>query len=164
MGAKEEYKARNAAREARRAEQRQAPKKEPWWFRQPLAIDRFTGWLAIYTGLLFFATIISACILYKTDETLRHTLVATTRPWIEPTKIEITSFAIIDNELITNIAVHYLNVGHSPAQSVDIRVSISGSGTGADKAAAECLRDPPTDVNRSPQSVFPDQADAAPAN
>jgi hypothetical protein len=94
----------------------------------------------------------------------RTALVATTRPWIEPTRIEITSLAIINNELIINISVHYLNVGHSPAQSVDIRASISAWGTGIDKAAAECLRDPPTEGSRSAQSVFPGQSDVALAN
>jgi hypothetical protein len=41
MGAIEEYKTRIAAREARRAEQQKSPKREPWWFNQPVAIDRF---------------------------------------------------------------------------------------------------------------------------
>jgi hypothetical protein len=70
MRAVDEYKARNAAREARHAENKNLQKKEPWWFKQPLPIDRFTGWLMVFTGLLFLATVVSAAILIKTDFTL----------------------------------------------------------------------------------------------
>jgi hypothetical protein len=54
MGAVEEYKARNAEREARRAEKQKPPKKEPWFFNQPQAIGRFTAWLVIATVVLAF--------------------------------------------------------------------------------------------------------------
>jgi hypothetical protein len=68
MGAIEEYKARNAAREARRAEKPKPPEKRLWWFNQPLPIDRFTDWLVAWTALLFIATIGNAIILKRTDD------------------------------------------------------------------------------------------------
>src|SRR5437868_8486419 len=82
MGAKEEYKARNAARDARRAEQEEAKKKVFWWFWHPDPVAKFTGWVAIYTGVLAAATIGTGVVLYKTDVTLYDTLLATQRPWV----------------------------------------------------------------------------------
>src|ERR1700722_17563379 len=68
MGAIEEYKARTAAREARKAEKQKPPEKRFWWFNQPVPIDRFTGWLVAWTALLFLATIGNVIILKHTDD------------------------------------------------------------------------------------------------
>jgi hypothetical protein len=73
MGAKENYEARKAAEKAKRT----AEKESRWWFSQRAPIDRFTGWLVVWTALLFVATIGSAAILWKNDETLHETLVET---------------------------------------------------------------------------------------
>jgi hypothetical protein len=64
MGTKENYEAN------KRAAATKADKKK-LWFRQREPIDRFTGWLVAWTALLFAATVISAGILWKTDQTLR---------------------------------------------------------------------------------------------
>ena len=82
MGAIEKYKSRNEARDARKAEKQKPRPKRLWWFQQPQPIDRFTGWLVAWTALLFIGTIISAAILFKTDNTLQETLTATQRPWV----------------------------------------------------------------------------------
>ena len=91
MGAIEKYKARKAAREGRSSEHQQPPKKEPWWFNQPLPIDRFTGWLVAWTALLFIATVCSVAVLLVTDDTFNRqltvmkrqmdTMQADQRPW-----------------------------------------------------------------------------------
>jgi hypothetical protein len=70
MGAKEEYKAQNAERDTRRAEKQNSK----WWFRQPIPIDRFTGWLVAWTALLFAATIANVVILNLTDDKIGQQL------------------------------------------------------------------------------------------
>ena len=73
MGAKENYEARKVTEKA----SREADKSSRWWFNQRVPIDRFTGWLVAWTFLLFIATIGSAAILWKTDNTLHETLTET---------------------------------------------------------------------------------------
>jgi hypothetical protein len=124
MGAVEEYKARNAAREARRAEKQQPPKKNVWWFREPLPIDRFTGWLVAFTALLFIATIVNAVVLWITDHTLRETLEANNRAWVAVTD------AIGDptpglNQVVT-AKISLRNSGQSPALKLAYWMSIAG--------------------------------------
>jgi hypothetical protein len=68
MGAIEDYKARNAAREARRAEKQKPPEKRYWWFNLPNPIDRFTGWLVAWTAMLFLATVGNVWVIHHTDE------------------------------------------------------------------------------------------------
>jgi hypothetical protein len=73
MGAKENYEARKAAEKAKQ----EADRGDRWWFNQRTPIDRFTGWLVAWTFLLFIATIGSAVVLWKTDNTLHETLAET---------------------------------------------------------------------------------------
>jgi hypothetical protein len=68
MGAIEEYRARNAARDARSAAKQKPPEERKWWFNQPIPIDRFTGWLVAWTALLFLATVGNVIVINKTDE------------------------------------------------------------------------------------------------
>jgi hypothetical protein len=132
MGAVEEYKARNAAREARRAEKQQPPKKFVWWFREPLPIDRFTGWLVAFTALLFVATIVNAIVLWITDHTLRETLEANNRAWVAVTSA-ISDAAPVLNQVVT-AKVNLRNSGQSPALKFAYWMNIVGvAAEGEDK-------------------------------
>lgn len=118
MGAKEEYEARKAAQETRRAIQQESRKKRPWWFRHPDPIAKFTGWVAIYTLVLAVATIGSAYILYKTDVTLYDTFVIAQRPWLS-VKTAIASPLTLEGETLTiKLALTIKNTGRRPALSV----------------------------------------------
>jgi hypothetical protein len=125
-----------------------------------------------FTGLLFIATACSVVVLAlqwrtleKTDRTLNATLIATTRPWIEPDKIAVRDFEITQSyELIANIDVSYLNVGHSPAHNVYMHAAISAERGGVADALVECSRDPPKKLPYTVNSVFPAQGDSDGAN
>jgi hypothetical protein len=130
MGAIDEYKARNAARDAWRAQQQQAPKKEPWWFKQPLPIDRFTGWLVAWTALLFIATICSVAVLLITDDTFNHQLAvmqgqldemqAEQRPWVYAVDVEPAGkITLEDGKYFIPLKFTVKNTGHLPAFSVE---------------------------------------------
>lgn len=125
MRAVEEYKARNAAREARRAEKRQPPKKDVWWFREPLPIDRFTGWLVAFTALLFIATIVNAVVLWITDHTLRETLEANNRAWIAVTGATADYSPVLNQAVTAKIGLR--NSGQSPALKLAYGMSIKGA-------------------------------------
>jgi hypothetical protein len=123
MGTIGEHKTRRAAEKSRQAKQQESPKKKVWWFRESLPIDRFTGWLMIYTGLLFVATLFSAGILYKTDITLNETLLANERPWIQ-VDIEPSGDMRFDADgLSLSIALKLRNIGKSPAIDAASRYS-----------------------------------------
>jgi hypothetical protein len=115
MGAIEEYKARNAAREAQRAEQKKAPKKEPWWFNQPLAIDRFTGWLQLYTLLLVIVTVGSVWVLNSTDEKVRESYSAVQRPFVTAKEL------VVDTNHppgYWSFGIRFENSGNTPTQGM----------------------------------------------
>ncbi len=84
-----------------------------WWFKHPGPIERLTGWLVLWTALLFVGTTASAIILWRTDRTLHETLDASNRAWISIVD------ASLDNTLIENKpilgSVTYQNIGKSPA-------------------------------------------------
>ena len=120
MGARDQYEANKAAHAARQQEQKKSPKKEPWFFKQPAAIDRFTGWLQLYTFLLVIATIISAAILYKTDLTLHDTLVSAQRPWLSIKPSVVGPIDLNDRRLSVRATIMVKNTGRSPAGSVYI--------------------------------------------
>jgi hypothetical protein len=116
MGAIEEYKARNAARDARRAKQQKTPQKEPWWFNQPLAIDRFTGWLQVYTLLLVIATTGSVFVLHNTDEKIRESYAAVQRPFVTAKEV------IIDPDMLPGywmFGVRFENSGSTPTSEME---------------------------------------------
>lgn len=73
MKSKEHYEAARRHNEAKRAaakaeraaveaEQQAAIDSKKWWFKQRNPIDRFTGWLVVWTAFLFIATVASAII------------------------------------------------------------------------------------------------------
>jgi hypothetical protein len=134
MGALEEYKARNAAREARRAEKQQPPKKDVWWFREPLPIDRFTGWLVAFTALLFIATIVNAIVLWITDHTLRETLEANNRAWIAVTDIVGDGTPVLNHPVTVKVGLR--NSGQSPALKLEYGMTITGVVWGSKEALA----------------------------
>lgn len=139
MGAIEEYKARNAAREAGRAKKQEPPEKRFWWFNQPVPIDRFTGWLVAWTALLFVATIGNVIILKHTDDKIgaqaeiaagQLTVMkgqldimkiqeADQRPWVSFTEPQILSDLIVTkNSATMTFSATLQNTGHVPAENV----------------------------------------------
>jgi hypothetical protein len=121
--------------------------------------------LAVGTVLLFGATVISAIVLNSTDDAVHKQLIATTRAWIQPNEVTVSDLMITEAyELVTNIGVGYLNVGHSPAHNIDIRAAIFVGGASVDDASAQCRRDPPRKGRWSDESVFAGQGDVARAN
>ena len=126
MRAKQKYEANQAAYEARRKKQPEPRKRQPWWFKQPLAIDRLTGWLVVYTLILAIATIISAYILARTDSTLRETLIITQRPWLSLNWEAVSSLSY-DEKSGQKITFNIIatNSGHVPAQSVYVSASFA---------------------------------------
>ncbi|MCK1653846.1 hypothetical protein IVA88_20725 [Bradyrhizobium sp. 149] len=128
MGAVEEYKARNAEREARRAEKQKPPEKTGWWFSQPVPIDRFTGWLVAWTALLVTATIANVIIINHTDEKvgkqaeIAHrqldVMKAQTRPWLKGAFNLVKLSKSAEGALYADIDVRFINVGNYPAPVV----------------------------------------------
>jgi hypothetical protein len=114
MGAREEYEARKAADEARRKKQSEPHKKEPWWFNQALPIDRFTGWLMIYTLVMAIATLLSAAILFKTDHTLKETMVFGQRAYVG---INVMAGLRMTPQ---TVSFTYENFGQTPAKEVRV--------------------------------------------
>jgi hypothetical protein len=113
--ARERYEAKKTEEARRRAERQEVGK---WWFRQRNPIDRFTGWLVVWTALLTLATGLSAFVLYKTDHTLRRTVVATQRPWIKAS-VEASGIRFTpEGGLIQSFKVTLKNVGNSVATFV----------------------------------------------
>jgi hypothetical protein len=114
MGAKEQDEAND------RADDTKVDKKK-WWFKQREPIDRFTGWLVAWTALLFIATIVSAGILWKTDNTLRETLEVNQRPWLAISARPIGDAGINDDGVLS-LPVEYSlkNSGRTPAVGVTI--------------------------------------------
>jgi hypothetical protein len=88
-----------------------------WWFRQPIPIDRFTGWLVAWTALLFVATVINAMILGITDVTLRDTLEANNRAWLAITGAYLDNTPEADLQVLAHLT--YKNVGQSPALQIN---------------------------------------------
>jgi hypothetical protein len=110
-----QYEAKKAE-EAGRAQEK-LPK--PWWWlgqRDPIA--RFTKWLVLWTALLFIGTVISAAILFKTDNTLQETLTATQRPWVSiVAEFDGPIIRKQSRYLAVNIRLSLKNSGHTPAIS-----------------------------------------------
>src|ERR1700681_1969038 len=108
--ARERYEAKKLLEAGRQAERKGTSK---WWFGQLNPIDRFTGWLVVWTALLCIATVLSALVLYKTDHTLQRTVVATQRPWISA-KVEASGIRFhSDGTLFQNFKITLKNVGNS---------------------------------------------------
>jgi hypothetical protein len=121
MGTKKNDKPADAKAKLAKAENDSKP--QPLWFNQPNPIDRFTGWLVVWTSMLFLATTglgIVALLqwneLHKTDETLRKTLLVTQRAWIVIDGIDSYGELKLGNPL--PIGVLYSNAGQSPARGM----------------------------------------------
>ena len=91
----------------------------PWWFKEPLPIDRFTGWIVIWTYLLFVATVGLGIVAYMqwrelrdTDKTLRDTLVSTQRAWVAPSDVAIAS--PVAGQPVS-FSLKFQNTGREPA-------------------------------------------------
>lgn len=88
-----------------------------WWFQRREAVDRYTGWLMVWTALLTVVTLASVGVLVITDMTLRDSLEANNRAWIA------VSDARLDNSLGDGLRVlahlNYKNIGQSPALNVN---------------------------------------------
>jgi hypothetical protein len=112
---------KNKASRAQRKSKKHPEAPVKWWFQEKEPIAKFTGWLVAWTFLLFLATIISAAILYKTDETLRVTLEVTQRPWVA-LEVKVGGPFTYDtsNGARAALSVTIRNTGHSPASNVRI--------------------------------------------
>jgi hypothetical protein len=160
MGAIEEYKARNAARDARCAEKQKPPEKRRWWFNQPIPIDRFTGWLVAWTALLFGATVFNVVVINHTDEKIggqleemkkaygplkdsadaaKAAIIAGQRAWIRIDSITADGLSVSREGINTPIAFVITNVGNVPAVRVWAYVKLlAWSGSLADEQEKTC--------------------------
>lgn len=153
MGAIEEYKARNAARESRRAEKDKPPEKEPWWFKQKLPIDRFTGWLVAWTALLFVATIANAVILHSTDDKIKESYAVVQRPFVTAREV------IIDPNLMPGywtFGVRFENSGGTPTSEMEF-ITIADRTSANDPE--EAFQNPPRWVSKFPALLGPKAQD-----
>ena len=116
--------------EAKPAKAEDDSKPQPWWFSQPNPIDRFTGWLVIWTFFLSVGTFGLAIVavlqwreLHKTDETLRDTLLASQRAWLAPFNAVVIGDFESGKE--SRFQVSYRNVGREPASNIKRALSIA---------------------------------------
>jgi hypothetical protein len=125
------------------------------WFRHPGAIERLTGWLVLWTACLFFATILSVIILWRTDRTLHETIEASNRAWVSVVEARLDSIPAKGVPILGGIV--FQNTGKSPALQVNYMMFIQG--LPAD--AKETLQD---DVCRSvppgASAIFPSEKHA----
>jgi hypothetical protein len=146
MGAIEEYRARNIARDARRTQKKKPPDRVRWWFNHPVPIDRFTGWLVAWTALLFIATVANVVVLNHTDEKIGvqakiaadqakimrnqlDVMEADQRPWISMVampKIASPLHMITSSWATVDLTFTIKNSGRLPARRVAIALKIVG--------------------------------------
>jgi hypothetical protein len=140
MRLKKEYEARKAAQKSRqeqtaseheRAAHEAELAKERFW-KHPDKIARYTGWLSWYTFALFVATlflfftaVITACILHRTDESIR----LQTRSNLVFNKVvfprDSDRFALQDGSRYRNFLTVWTNAGNTPTERTIIRVGCS---------------------------------------
>lgn len=140
MRLKNEYEARKAAQKSRqeqtaseheRAAHEAELAKERFW-KHPDKIVRYTGWLSWYTFALFVATlflfftaVITACILHRTDESIR----LQTRSNLVFNKVvfprDSDRFALQDGSRYRNFLTVWTNAGNTPTERTIIRVGCS---------------------------------------
>jgi hypothetical protein len=129
MGAKEQYEANKRAYETKED-------KKKWWFKQREPIDRFTGWLVVWTALLFIATVGSVVVLHSTDEKIKESYAAVQRPFITAKEV------IIDPSMMPGywmFGVRFENSGSTPTSEMEF-MTISDRASPGD----------PEDIFRSP--------------
>jgi hypothetical protein len=120
MGDKTEYESRKGAAKAESDQKK-------WWFKQPNPINRFTGWLVAWTALLFVGTIISAMILWQSDQTSRlanRAFVYFENPHFIPYPQE--------KPVVITITTNIINSGNTPAHNVDIKFDCPQRGAASD--------------------------------
>jgi hypothetical protein len=128
MGTKEQY-------EASKGRNRSTRDKNKWWFRQREPIDRFTGWLVVWTSLLFLATVATAVVLIITDRTFDKQLSVMQsqlkemrdqqRAWVYATP-EPTKRLTFDTTAVRAwFSFRLKNPGHLPAHSTTIRANLN---------------------------------------
>ena len=122
---------------------------------------RRQNWLTFLTTIF---TALAVVFAFKTFIQTRRqadiaqtTLIASTRPWVQIDSIEVHDFFIFANELVTNVLVHYSNVGHSPAQSIAMKAEIFVGGASVADAANQCPKELIENRFTSTKSVFPNQ-------
>jgi hypothetical protein len=98
--------------------------KGPWWFQEKDAVARFTGWLAVYTGVLVIVSALQFCTLNNTDKTLRDTLEASdasNRAFVFPKSVRFER-NIENSQNNWRFSIEWENSGNTPP--VDLRLFI----------------------------------------
>jgi hypothetical protein len=135
MGTEQENKARKDADDPKNPDQQY----NGWWFNHPGPIERLTGWLVLWTALLFVGTMSSTFILWRTDNTLRETLDASNRAWISVID------ASLDNEPAEGLPLlghlTYQNIGRAPALNANYVMFLQGLPTKDAAGARKTLSD-----------------------
>jgi hypothetical protein len=109
MGTEQENEASQSASKPEKPDQQY----DYWWFNHPGTIERFTGWLVVWTALLFVGTMASAIILWRTDRTLHETLDASNRAWISIVSANLDEMPSEGLPILGSVT--YQNIGKSPA-------------------------------------------------
>jgi hypothetical protein len=143
---KEQYEAKKRAYETK------ADKKK-WWFKQREPIDRFTGWLVVWTAMLFMATVGSVVVLHSTDEKLRESYAVVQRPFITAREV------IIDQNIIPGywmFGVRFENSGSTPTSEMEF-ITIADRGSPTDPE--EAFQNPTPLVSKFPGLLGPKAQD-----
>ena len=133
---------KTTGKQAETAEAKTDTIKQPWWFNQPLPIDRFTGWLVAWTSCLSIATfglILVAILqwreLHSTDAHVNEQVQITAdqlkimqagqRAWVEIGPIEVASdLEISGDHAETSLKVNLKNTGNLPALRIEPIIQI----------------------------------------
>ena len=138
-----------------KAPQQKADKNEPIWFKQPLPIDRFAGWLVAWTALLLLATAINAGTLYKTDYTPQRTVTAIQRPWVSFQIILRGPFRVLpDGTGSAPFEGRFKNYGNSVANAVNLEFEMTARATRTGVQPGEQIYKSICDKARSNQSAI----------
>jgi hypothetical protein len=128
----DQYKANNAAREARKgaAEKkiretlREAEISKKWFFNHPDRIVKYTGWLQLYTSvlatatiLMFAGTITTALILSRADETTRESFTAVQRAFVFANELKVSHGILLP--IYWGFGVMTENSGNTPTKEME---------------------------------------------
>lgn len=100
------------------------PEYNGWWFNHPGPIERLTGWLVLWTALLFVGTMSSTMVLWRTDITLRETLDASNRAWISVVDASLDSEPADGAPILGSLT--YQNIGRAPALNANYVMFLQG--------------------------------------
>jgi hypothetical protein len=146
MGAKEQYEANKRAYETKED-------KKKWWFKQREPIDRFTGWLVVWTALLFIATVGSVVVLHSTDEKIKESYAAVQRPFITAKEI------LIDPNMMPGywtFGVRFENSGSTPTSEMEF---ITTSSQNSPSDPEEAFQNPSLSWSKFPGLLGPKAQD-----